>query len=75
MLDFNFIKIKEYKCLTKKINRLKVDFEKPIFTDISRKIEDSLNLQFLEIYVIMLTDSNRNVTIFLLKYYIFVNNL
>ena len=37
MLDFNFIKIKEYKCLTKKINRLKVDFEKPDFVEFLRK--------------------------------------
>lgn len=48
---------------------IKINLLKSILIDISRKIKDFQNLQFLEIYDIMLTGIKRNVTILLLKYY------
>lgn len=61
-------KIKEYKYLNRKIKRLKLHPQEPIFIDISRKIKNFQNLQFLEICAIMLTERGKSVTISLQKY-------
>ena len=66
---FLCLKIKAYKHLTEKIKRLKIDCEKPILCDISKKTKILVKLQFKKKYAIILTDSKSNVTILLQKYY------